>query len=115
MSFSINELCPNHMFFEAFENGNGVPYNNFNYTKARQIDTAALTPPDFDFQSELGKRNVVPSYFKFSTNFRLNDEFKIILRIFYDDDFFKRFGKNSIDRYYYIIITFNLFVSTLHT
>ena len=89
LSFSIPELCPTNVFFVAYSDGIGVEYRN--------------KPTDFILMTDsLNPHLTIPTVPKDARNtgvaFRVTDEFKVTLRIFYDDDFHAKFGGSAMDK-----------------
>lgn len=91
MTFWVPELCDKSTFFEAFRNGTGFAYQPENHNLTITHDS--LETP-IDFKSELvNKRQIEPAQ-----SFALTDEFKVKLRIYYDDKFDSAFGNTATER-----------------
>ena len=92
MTFWVPDICPNNMFFSAYHNGIGVAYQHNNHNLSVSVDSKN---PPVSFAEDLQKRTRDATQ---ASSFSLTDEFKVKLRIFYDDNFNTEFGATSTDR-----------------
>ena len=90
ISFSIPDICPNQIFFVALANGNGVVHNSSSSGIYFKND---VRYPELAYEDRLRDVPYVTG-----SKFNLKDEFKLTLRIFYDDNFKDEFGSNSKSR-----------------
>ena len=92
MTFWVPDICPNFMFFSAYHNGIGVAYQQINHNLSISFDSM---PAPGSFADDLQKRTRDVTQ---ASSFSLTDEFKVKLRIYYDDFFNTEFGATSTER-----------------
>ena len=94
MTFWVPDICRTHTFFSAYHNGIGVAYQQNIHNLSISIGIDSKLPP-VSFAEDLQKRTRDATQ---ASSFSLTDEFKVKLRIFYDDNFNTEFGATSTDR-----------------
>ena len=95
MIFSIPNICPSNMFFVLKPLGYGIAHQHIQNTGIRHD---LLHPPISNTIIELDNRDLNTR--SGSDNFHLTDEYKITLRIFWDDDFNNEFGNTAVERWF---------------
>ena len=95
MIFSIPNICPSNMFFVLKPFGYGIAHQHIQNTGIRYD---LLYPPPISNDIELDNRDLNTAR-SGNNNFHLTDEYKITLRIFWDDDFNIEFGNTAVERF----------------
>ena len=85
------DLCSTSMFFVGLNNGTGIAHKIRNGTLDLKVDE--VYPPSLENFESKAKRNSIAKVF-----FSLEDEFKVTVRMFYDDKFKDQFSSNAEDR-----------------
>ena len=85
------DLCSTSMFFVGLNNGTGIAHRIRNGTLDLKVDE--VYPPSLENFESKAKRNSIAKVF-----FSLEDEFKVTVRMFYDDKFKDQFSSNAEDR-----------------
>ena len=88
MPFSIFHFSLAQLF-QAHPNGSGLPYKS--PKNIAQIYSDSLNAPDIDF--DINQRD-----HKTTSENQLTDDYKLTLRIFWDDNFNDKFGSMSSER-----------------
>ena len=101
MSAYIPAICDKNMFFVLKSNGIGTAYQHVPKSSTIKNDTEfqfdQVYPTDSDEEDEdfdLETRALTSA-----KKFKIKDEFKIALRIFWDDNFNTEFGNNAVERF----------------
>ena len=58
-----------------------------------------IYPPPLEFEFDTIRRTKRGIFSSINNSLKLSDEFKITLRIFWDDNFAHEFGNKAVDRY----------------
>ena len=91
MTFWVPELCNNSTFYEAYYNGIGVAYLP-DYRNLNISHDSVVTP--FDFGGDM----ISARQFGHSQSLVITDEFKVRLRIYYDEKFHNAFGNSATEK-----------------